>query len=253
MITDLRLALRQFAKSRGFTVIATLTLAVGIGSSTAMFSTLRALVVEPFDYPDSHEIVQVWSGDGWPLSPADFHDLRDQSTLFEHFGVYQPGSVNVGLENAQAVAGARATHGVLDAFGIRPFRGRLIQRDDCVQGAERVAVVSRRPVGDWGLDPADCERGDSGSAKAPRQGATEGCALYRSPGQPERAGRPPWSGGLPPRRTGGRIRTPIPHWTSRRCRASSTRPTRQTQHADAGVDAEQRDRSHASAARCWSE
>jgi predicted permease len=142
MITDLRLALRQFAKSRGFTVIATLTLAVGIGSSTAMFSTLRALVVEPFDYPDSHEIVQVWSGDGWPLSPADFHDLRDQSTLFEHFGVYQPGSVNVGLENAQAVAGARATHGVLDAFGIRPFRGRLIQRDDCVQGAERVAVVS---------------------------------------------------------------------------------------------------------------
>lgn len=142
MLSDLRLALRQLAKSRGFTAIATLTLAVGIGASTAMFSTLRALVVQPFDYPDSHRIVQVWSGDYWPLSPADFHDLRDQSTSFEHFGVYQPGSVNVGLENAQAVAGVRATPGALAAFGVAPMRGRIIEAGDCVEGAERVAVIS---------------------------------------------------------------------------------------------------------------
>jgi putative ABC transport system permease protein len=141
MLTDLRLALRQLAKSRGFAFIATFTLAVGIGSSTAMFSTLRALVVQPFDYPDSHEVAQVWSGDYWPLSPADFKDLHDQSASFEHFGVYQPGSVNVGLENAQAVAGVRATPGVLKAFGVAPFRGRLLESDDCIQGAERVAVI----------------------------------------------------------------------------------------------------------------
>jgi hypothetical protein len=71
---------------------------------------------------------------------------------------------------------------------------------------------SRRPVADRGLDPADCERGDSGSAKPPWKGVTEGCALYSSPGQSERAGRSPWSSGLPPRRTGGRMRTPIRHW-----------------------------------------
>jgi ABC-type antimicrobial peptide transport system permease subunit len=83
----------------------------------------------------------VWSGDYWPLSPADFKDLHDQNTSFEHFGVYQPGSVNVGLESAQAVAGVRATPGVLRAFGVAPFRGRVIEPDDCVQGAERVAVI----------------------------------------------------------------------------------------------------------------
>ncbi len=141
MLTDLRLALRQLAKARGFALIATFTLAVGIGSSTAMFSALRALVVHPFDYPDAQEIVQVWSGDGWPLSPADYLDLHEQSTAFEHFGVYAPGTVNVGLENSQAVAGVRATEGVLPAFGIAPLRGRLFGKEDCVEGAAPVAII----------------------------------------------------------------------------------------------------------------
>lgn len=144
MITDLRLAFRQLAKARGFAFIATFTLAIGIGASTAMFSTLRALVVQPFDYPDSDEIVQIWSGEGggWPLSPADFLDLHTQNTSFEHFGVYAPGTVNIGLENAQAVPGVRATAGVLPAFGITPLRGRLITTEDCVEGAPTVAVIS---------------------------------------------------------------------------------------------------------------
>ncbi len=144
MLTDLRLAVRQLAKARGFTVIAVLTLAIGIGSSTAMFSALRALVVQPFDYPESDRIVQVWSGEGggWPLSPADFLDLHDQNTSFEKFGVYSPTSVNIGVENAQAVAGARITAEVLPAFGIGAMRGRLITAEDCVEGAPAVAVIS---------------------------------------------------------------------------------------------------------------
>lgn len=144
MLTDLRLAFRQLAKARGFAFIATFTLAVGIGASTAMFSALRALVVHPFDYPDAQEITQVWSGDGWPLSPADFLDLHEQSTSFEHFGVYQPGTVNVGLERAQAVPGVRATAGVLPAFGIVPQRGRLLTPDDCLEGAAPVAVLGHK-------------------------------------------------------------------------------------------------------------
>lgn len=144
MLTDLRLALRQLAKARGFAFVATFTLAVGIGASTAMFSALRALVVHPFDYPDAQEITQVWSGDGWPLSPADFLDLHEQSTSFEHFGVYGPGTVNVGLDHAQAVAGVRATSGVLPAYGIAPQRGRLFSPDDCLEGAAPVAIIGHR-------------------------------------------------------------------------------------------------------------
>jgi predicted permease len=144
MFTDLRLAFRQLAKARGFAFIATFTLAVGIGASTAMFSALRALVVHPFDYPDAQEITQVWSGDGWPLSPADYLDLHEQSTSFEHFGVYNPGTVNVGLDRAQAVTGVRATAGVLPAFGIAPQRGRLLTPDDCLEGAAPVAVIGHK-------------------------------------------------------------------------------------------------------------
>lgn len=157
MLTDLRLALRQLAQARGFAVIAILTLAIGLGASTAMFSALRALVVHPFDYPDAEELVQVWSGSGggWPLSPADFHDLHAQNTSFEHFGVYAPGSVNVGLETAQAVAGVRATPGVLAAFGVAPLRGRLLSAEDCLEGAPPVAVISHQLWQQtFGRDPA---------------------------------------------------------------------------------------------------
>jgi putative ABC transport system permease protein len=144
MLTDLRLAFRHLAQARGFAAIATFTLAVGIGASTAMFSALRALVVEPFNYPQSERIVHVWSGDGWPLSPADFHDLQAQSASFQHFGAYDPSTVNVGLENAQAVPGVRATAGVLEAFGVAPHRGRLIEPADCVVGAPRVALIGHK-------------------------------------------------------------------------------------------------------------
>lgn len=144
MLTDLRLAFRQLTKSRGFTAVAVLTLAVGLGTTTAMFSVLRALVVHPFDYPRAEQLAQVWSGDGWPLSPADFLDLHTQSTSFSAFGVYQPGSVNVGRTDAQAVPGVRATPGVLTAFGIAPLHGRLLSEDDCRTGAAPVAVISHR-------------------------------------------------------------------------------------------------------------
>jgi len=64
MLSDLRFALRSLAKTPGFTFVAVLTLAVGIGAATAMFSVLRALVVEPFSYPDADQVVQLWSNEG---------------------------------------------------------------------------------------------------------------------------------------------------------------------------------------------
>ncbi len=142
MISDFRLSLRSLSKNRSFALVAILTLAVGIGASTTMFGTLRALVLSPFDYPEPDRIAMVWSGDSWPLSPADFLDLKEQSTAFTDFGVYSPGSFNIGRENAQAVAGATVTHGVLRAFGVAPARGRLFEESDDAKGAPPVAIVS---------------------------------------------------------------------------------------------------------------
>ncbi|MBK1876673.1 ABC transporter permease [Pelagicoccus mobilis] len=142
MLSDLFFSFRNLKKTPGFSIVAVLTLAVGIAAVVSIFAALRALVLEPFDYPDSHEMVQVWSGDGWPLSPADFLDLHAKAESFESFGVYNPQTFNVGAENAQAIRGVTATHGVLPAFAIKPMNGRWLEEGDAMEGAEPVAVVS---------------------------------------------------------------------------------------------------------------
>jgi predicted permease len=142
MLSNLRLSLRALGKARGFSLIAVLTLAVGIGTTTAIFSALRALVIAPFSYPESDRLVHVWSGDGWPLSPADQLDLREQSASFAAFGVYQPQSVNVGRENAQSVMGVTGTSDVLRAFGVQPMLGRLFEPADDAPGAPPVVILS---------------------------------------------------------------------------------------------------------------
>lgn len=142
MLTDLRLSLRSLAKSRGFAFIAVLTLGVGIGATTAIFSALRALVLEPFSYPASERLVHVWSGNFWPLSPADYLDLRAQSASFSAFGVYQPRIMNVGQEKAQSIQGAAGTADVLRVFGVQPLLGRFFTAADDEPGAPAVVILS---------------------------------------------------------------------------------------------------------------
>jgi putative ABC transport system permease protein len=142
MLTNLRLSLRTLARSPGFSFIAVLTLAVGIGATTAIFSALQALVISPFSYPDSEELVHVWSGNGWPLSPADAADLKAQSASFSSFGVYQPAAYNIGQENAQSVRGVTGTADVLRAFGVKPLLGRWFESDDEASGAAPVVILS---------------------------------------------------------------------------------------------------------------
>jgi putative ABC transport system permease protein len=142
MLSDVRLAIRNLAKARGFTAIAILTLAIGLAATTTMFSTLRALVLSPLRYPESERLVMVWSDHRWPLSSADYTDLKQELTSFTEFGVYSPQSFNIGQENAQAVAGASVTSGVLRAFGVAPLHGRLFSSEDDKLGAPSVAILS---------------------------------------------------------------------------------------------------------------
>lgn len=142
MLSDLRLSFRSLAKARGFALTAILTLAVGIGATTAIFSALRALVISPFHYRDADRLVHVWSGDGWPLSPADAFDVKAQSASFAEFGIYQRSSVNVGQENAQAVNSVSGTSDVLRAFGVRPALGRWFEPADDATGAPPVVILS---------------------------------------------------------------------------------------------------------------
>ena len=142
MLSDLRLALRHLAKSRGFAIVAVFTLAVGIGASTAIFTALRALVIEPFSYPRADRLVHVWSNEGQPLSTPDYFDIQEQITSFASFGVYTPQSANLGGENAQAVRSVSCTPGVLKSFGVAPTLGRWFEPADEAKGAPPVAVMS---------------------------------------------------------------------------------------------------------------
>jgi hypothetical protein len=142
MLSDFRLAFRALDKSRGFAAIAIITLATGIGGTTAMFSALRALVMVPFQYPSPDQLVMVWSGDYWPLSSADFKDLLEKSTSFTDFGAYAPRTANVGSGKPEAVSSVVCTSGVLRAFGVRPELGRWLEAADDAKGAAPVALIS---------------------------------------------------------------------------------------------------------------
>jgi predicted permease len=141
MFSDFRIALRQLRKSPGFALVAVLTLALGIGATSIMFSLAKALVLDPFPYPDHEQLVFVWSNPGQPLSSADFADLREQATSFSDFGVYRQERLNLGGEHPEPVYAAPCTAGVLNALGIAPALGRLFTDEEVKAGAP-VAVIS---------------------------------------------------------------------------------------------------------------
>lgn len=141
---DFRFAFRQLLKTPGFSSVAVLTLAVGIGCSCALFSALCALVLEPFSYPQSERIVQLWSNEGQPFSTLDYYDMREQTTVFEHFGAYKVERVNLGGENAQSLRAVLCTSDVLRAFGVAPALGRFFEPADEVAGAAPVVILSHR-------------------------------------------------------------------------------------------------------------
>ncbi len=144
LVTDLRYALRSLRKTPAISIVAIITLAVGIGSVTSMYSTLRALVVEPFSYPQSDRIVHVWSNNGQPLSTPDYFDIQEQATSYAELGVYAPRPANLGGDHPQGVGCISCTSGVLRTFGVRPMLGRWFEPMDDQKGAPQVAIISYR-------------------------------------------------------------------------------------------------------------
>jgi len=143
-MNELRFALRQLLKTPGFTVVAVLTLAIGIACASSMFSGLNALVLEPISYPEAGRLVHVWSSKHQPFSTPDYFDMKDRTTVFEEFGCYRPGRVNLGGEQAQSLQGVNCTSGVLRAYGVAPVMGRLFEPADDVPGGAAVVILSHR-------------------------------------------------------------------------------------------------------------
>ncbi len=148
-MNDLRFAIRQLRKSPGFTAVAVFTLALGIGANTAVFSVIKALLLEPLPYPDPLRIVQVWKSDiaiwdRMPLSGPDYFDLREQSESFAELGAYTTTWHNLGGEKPVRVPGILCTAAVLRALGVQPALGRWFTDDEERPESRRVVVLSHR-------------------------------------------------------------------------------------------------------------
>jgi predicted permease len=147
VLLDLRFALRTLRMRPGFTIAAVVTLALGVGANTAVFSVLRTVLLKPFQYSEPDRLVTVWTpqiGYGFnPLSGADWLDFRDASGSFEAWGVYQMASINLsGDEDPVRVMGVSLTADLLRALGTVPARGRLFTKEETEDPVARVAIVS---------------------------------------------------------------------------------------------------------------
>jgi putative ABC transport system permease protein len=147
MYNDLRYAFRQLVKNPGFTAVAVLTLALGIGASTSIFSVADAVLLRPLPYSNSQQIVRVWeqASDGHRMNLADpnFDDFLRQNKTFADLAVYGYGlsSVSGGSEPAR-VSVAVVSGGFFRVLGVEPFRGRVFAAEELRLHGAPAAIVS---------------------------------------------------------------------------------------------------------------
>jgi putative ABC transport system permease protein len=145
---DVTFAFRHFVAQPGFTIVALLTLAIGIGATSAIFSAVHAVVLQPLPYPAPDRLVNVYEdyqGQPGGVSAGNFTDARAGATTFKELAAAQYSSFNLAHEGtAERVTGARVTAGFFDVFGVQPALGRPFTAAEDEPGKEQVVVLSHR-------------------------------------------------------------------------------------------------------------
>jgi predicted permease len=146
---DLRYACRMLVKSPGFTAAAVLTLALGIGANTYIFSVVDALVLRPMLFSDPSKIVKLWErvpsigNNRNELAPANFLDWQAQNRVFDHMAVHAWWDANLGgVEHPEHLYGFLVTPDYFAALEARPLLGRTFLPDEGTPGKDRVAMLS---------------------------------------------------------------------------------------------------------------
>src|SRR5438552_2246511 len=150
-MNDLRFALRQLFKKPAFTVIATVTLGLGIGANTATFSVVNAVLLRPLPYPQADRIMVLneSSGPGQDFSVAlpDYFDWRSDNTVFEHLACTDAESRHLSgipARDAERVSCASVTLNFFKVIGLTPELGRIFSEDEDKVGGPAVVVISDR-------------------------------------------------------------------------------------------------------------
>jgi len=160
LLSDVRFAIRTLIKQPAFTLVSLLTLALGIGANTAIFSIVNAVVLRPLPYREPDRVVMMWSHwTRWTktwVSEPELADYRAQATTLEHVAAIDTASFNVtGAGEAVRVGAIQAQAAAFDALGVQPIAGRLFTADEDRPGMAHVALLSE---GLWrsqfGSDPS---------------------------------------------------------------------------------------------------
>lgn len=147
LIRDLHFGLRMLSKSPGFTAIALLTLALGIGANTVIFSIVNAVLLRPLPFPEPDRLVAVYTytaADGnESFSYPDFLDWQRENRSFAYLATYRPMDFTLaGADVTEHLQGARISAEFFDTLGLKPLLGRTFRREEDHPGAAPVALLS---------------------------------------------------------------------------------------------------------------
>ncbi len=146
---DVRYALRGLRRNPGFACVAELTLALGIGANTAIFSVVDQVLLRPTDVTAFDRVVVVWETDRQtgtirePASIPDYLDFSTRSRALDPFAAFIPADVNLSVPGGEPLrlAGLAVSHNFLPMMGTRPLAGRLLTPEDDRRGGPRVALI----------------------------------------------------------------------------------------------------------------
>src|SRR5215213_2076829 len=163
LINDLRYAVRVLFKSKALTAVALLTLALGIGVNSAIFSVVNAIVLRPLPYPRSQDLMVVWGNlhktglEEVEISALEFRDFQQQCQAFDQVAAYSTDGFNLtGIDQPERLRGAAISANLFPTLGVQPHVGRNIAAEEDQYGNDRVVVLShslwqRRFGGDPGV------------------------------------------------------------------------------------------------------
>jgi len=149
LIKDIRYGVRGLVKRPGISFIAIITLAIGIGANSAIFSAVNALLLKPLPFPELNRVVAIW--DKMPsrgvlhneVTVANYLDWRAQSQSFEQLALYRWWSTNLaGVEQPERIQGFLVTANFFDALGMKPIMGRNFTEEENSPGKDSVAIIT---------------------------------------------------------------------------------------------------------------
>ena len=149
LLQDIKYSVRLLFKKPGFTATAVVTLALGIGANTAIFSVVQGVLLSPLPFEDPEELAIIWRTNAerntgnWPVPAPEFLDWSDQNDVFTATTAIRPQTFTVtGTEDPERITGAAVTSGYFDVLEARPIIGREFTADENVAGRETSAILS---------------------------------------------------------------------------------------------------------------